>query len=92
MKAEDTVMKPKEISKTVGLFYSGGSSGLERVAIKQAETSFKAGIKEVVDWIKEIAIMGYKEGELGVKPPTDLVLDLYLWNKKLKEWGIKEEQ
>lgn len=50
----------------------------------------KVGIKEVVEWISETAIMGYRENELGVKPPTDLVLDLCSWQSFKESKGVAD--
>jgi len=46
-------------------------------AEQQAEISFKAGRKQVVDWINE----------------ADIIDDFCLeeWQSQLKEWGIKED-
>lgn len=50
------------------------------IARRQAEISFKAGIKEVVEWLKS-----YKRDEISCDTwliPNDA------WQFKLKEWGI----
>ena len=44
-----------------------------------AEISFKAGIKEVVEWIKE--------RDCGDKSCVAITIDD--WQAKLKEWGLK---
>ena len=48
--------------------------------------SFKAGIKEVVDWIKE------QERKTIFDIVVWEVLDEVEWNAKLKEWGISEPE
>ena len=53
----------------------------------QAEISFKAGIKEVVDWIRENSYTsvsdGFMEGGSGKRTFGNTH-----WQAKLKEWGI----
>jgi hypothetical protein len=54
MEAKDTVMNDKQIEevwdkKSIGLTFQD----LRLVAAAQAEISFKAGIREVVDWVME---------------------------------------
>lgn len=87
MKAKDTVMNDEqikdalrcEISKPVEWFEGwliDFETELREIAIAQAEISFKAGIKEVVEWIKSkaIEIIGIPQEE---------------WQAKLKEWKIE---
>jgi len=58
-------------------------------ARRQAEISFKAGIKEVVEWIDENGIEGVEEtGEGFNLDKPQLVVDKKPWQAKLKEWGI----
>lgn len=80
MKAKDTVMKYgvmedlcKEPDGSNNLFYTHDL----HIAEAQAEISFKAGIREVVEWINEnggLFCASYQKGK---------------WQAKLKEWGIK---
>ena len=65
MKAEDTVMDTNDKRYH--------SSTLEEMLYEQAEISFKAGIKEVVEWV-------------SININTDSRRDE--WQAKLKEWGI----
>lgn len=64
MKAEDTVLKT--IEDTVWNF--------EKLKLDQAKISFKAGTKEVVEWI-------YNHG--GTLDGNRME-----WHEQLKEWGI----
>ena len=91
MEAKDTVMSKSqvnEILKRKGVFIPDFVEYNEshpdyKFCLAQAEISFKAGIKEVVDWIEEnnsssplvswITIFRFQEDE---------------WLAKLKEWGI----
>jgi len=69
MKAKDTVMKKQWMSREV-------KESQERLMLEQAEISFKAGRKEVVDWVNEyLGVVGY--------PP---------WEAQLKEWGASIER
>ena len=69
MKAEDTVMKKKWMNKQVQI-------DQDNLLLEQAEISFKAGIKEVVETIN------YKPGIYS------FTVNPNLWQSKLKEWGI----
>ena len=61
------------------------------------EISFKAGIKEVVEWIRDNnKLRGEPWGEdyqeaYGYDPMVegDVVLDYLSWQARLKEWGIE---
>ena len=68
MKAEDTVMSDVT---PVGLLQN--QRELDGLLREQAELSFKAGIKEVVDFVQQFGIQSqiFKE-----------------WQSKLEEWGI----
>ena len=70
MEAKDTVIAGVKFLK---IAHDGG---LNAAAEAQAEVSFKAGIKEVVDWI------------IDNNAVPDHILDL--WKSALKEWGINE--
>lgn len=62
----------------------------ELVAKVQAEISFKAGIKEVVEWINQAEHLLYvPEGD---KETIDhgILLRPSKWQRKLKEWGIEQ--
>lgn len=86
MEAKDTEMTTLEINGllTTGQFsgstaYDGDcrlyDSPYHKIVVHQAEISFKAGIKEVVDAVK------------NTFPHGHVLLDE--WQAKLKEWGIK---
>ena len=79
MNAKDTVMK--ELVYDSGLIVKFSITDRD-IAETQAEISFEAGIKEVVDWVSENA---------PYRPPVDgRYLDEGDWQAKLKEWGIDE--
>ena len=64
---------------------------LESKVSSLEESSFKAGIKEVVDWIK--ANEGHKDGLSHYCPNCDtkiIGVAKWLWLAKLKEWGISD--
>ena len=76
MKAEDTVMTFMEQSnemKTAKVL----PGCLVR---KQAEISFKAGIKEVVEWLLSEGGFPWDMDEYPER--------IKLWQAKLKEWGL----
>ncbi len=72
MKAEDTVLSN---GKLLGLF--GTPDFTERQGREaQAEITFKAGIREVVEWIEEHKMhLNHNHRQ---------------WKAKLKEWGIEK--
>ena len=99
MEAKDMVMGKKE---TLALADEGAYIGpvllgyLKRVKKAQAEISFKAGRKEVVDWVKDNNALRdepwsteYTEA-YGYDPMVegDVILSYFEWQAKLKEWGI----
>ena len=80
MEAKDTVMSDKEMTQAAHDCWLTTLTYPKFVAVKQAEISFNAGIKEVVDWITSqenlLLVMGNCVG----------------WNvlqSKLKEWGLE---
>ena len=80
MKAKDTVMK-------VSPSLEGTTTDLLE---EQAEISFKAGIKEVVEWIRQQPKMGTGVFIVGIEAEQ-----LYSWKvligalqDKKKEWGL----
>jgi len=84
MEAKDTVMSDKQVSIILESIPSelGVARGLveaqEKLTQSQAEISFKAGIREVVEWI---AYQFMKEGK------DKLSIYRETWQAKLKEWG-----
>lgn len=94
MKASDTVMSAEQIS--VSLSQSNLTDEVfqehEVVAKAQAEISFKAGIKEVVEWIEKE--YGYFIDDRLCKIIIDdigyfsEVGSIKKWQSKLKSWGI----
>ncbi len=81
MKASDTVLD--EMTRT-DIFYHGAGT-LEAVCLVQANISFKAGIKEVVEWVRLNTLSSFddKDGEL-------LVFGVDDWQAQLKAWGIEK--
>ncbi len=86
MKAKDTVMKKEQAREIVSVgdqiedILQVPIDKLAAVCKAQAEISFKAGIKEVVEWIKA-------SGDASLyNQHGDYTDD---WQAKLKEWGIK---
>jgi hypothetical protein len=77
MKSDDTVMSP-ELLKV----YEGN---IQAAIEWQAEVSFKAGIKEVTDWLNINTCKLYDEHHIEFY--TYIPMDK--WQVKLKEWGIK---
>ena len=90
MKAEDTAMSDEDLMDIAWRIYPDKTNTpfitQERraVAKAQAEISYKAGIKEVVDWINE-------NNSIMVVKDDGATMFLYVgneWQAKLKEWGI----
>jgi hypothetical protein len=60
---------------------------------QQAEKSFKAGMKEVIDCVeKNKVLVDYyqSDGSIAMRKGEILIGREY-WENKLKEWGIKED-
>ena len=81
---KDTVMSDEDLQSIEELeLYHFKSKKLEKaIAQAQAEISFKAGIKEMAEWIKE--------RDCGDKSCVVIAIDD--WQAKLKEWGIEWRQ
>jgi len=83
MKAKDTVEKYQCNHKVkIGSKEWHNIEGYNLGAQTQAEISFKAGIKEVVEWVEEHDIHG------GLNSSYILTIRS-MWQAKLKEWGLK---
>lgn len=72
MEARDTVMSETQR----GNIFFHGMGTLEEVCRVQAEISFKAGMREVIRWMKE---------EQGIYYTHELYNDI---EKQVKEWGL----
>jgi hypothetical protein len=77
MEAKETVMSLGSISsikdRVTSMMLDLGVTNAEyQIATKQAEISFKAGIKEVVDWVDSFIPSQYRKEEL--------------WQARVKEW------
>ena len=79
MEAKDTVKYPKnsQILPEIAIYQNA-------LLLEQAKISFKAGIREVVEWTEEHK--GHPQGST-LSPDYSLYLG-YEWRAKLKEWGI----
>mgnify|MGYP001567345448 CR=1 FL=1 len=81
MKASDTVMgreRMLEIRKHVFADNPGTIVTIqENTAMEQAEISFKAGMREVIEWVKNNITIPYPVGSVGYKR----------WQSQLKKWG-----
>ena len=84
MEAKDTVMNFMRIEEIDAKnATSNFTDALVDVAREQAEISFKAGIKEVVEWIEKRSSLS--PGRCSVAMTYESRLE---WQAKLKEWGI----
>jgi hypothetical protein len=74
MEAKETVMSSEERTKVLIDIGSDNCDEVidEAICQKQAEISFKAGIKEVVDWVDSFIPSQYRKEEL--------------WQAKVKGW------
>lgn len=82
MKAKDTAMELKQVTEIRTAYPANEVSKAQMIADQkkineQAELSFKAGIREVVDWVEE-------EGVMYQYPDT-----LARWQTKLEEWELQ---
>ncbi len=55
---------------------------VDEIVKRQAQISFKAGIKEVVEWLRLNSIATTSPAYMGFSMNTKM------WQAKLKEWGI----
>ena len=97
MEAKDTVISWEKIRMVLQeqdrIGQRDNMFRLEAIARTQAEISFivgvekgrKAGIEEVVEWIREHSLFRY-DGK-----HTDLLFSKSNWQAKLKEWGKNGE-
>jgi len=85
MEAKDTVMSDEERKKFLPIndgysYYKGYG---EAISQAQAEISFKAGIREVVEWLQKTS------DNLDYNNTISLfAVGMGEWEAKLKEWGI----
>ncbi len=104
MEAKDTVMNKRDITAAIladeakhgathsPKYFSENITELKSTAKAQAEVSFKAGIREVVEWIRQQPTMGTGVYIVGVDAEQ-----IYGWKvligklqAKLKEWGLEQ--
>lgn len=86
MNAKDTVIATENTLHRFLVWDEGGGYTSESVAdilLRQAEVSFKAGIREVIEWING-PCLEHKEG-LGLASRMECPK---CWKAKLKEWSI----
>uniref|UniRef100_A0A6H1ZKI9 Uncharacterized protein n=1 Tax=viral metagenome TaxID=1070528 RepID=A0A6H1ZKI9_9ZZZZ len=88
MKAEDTVQKVGVHTESIWCSHCGEEFGIEDKVLSerqtQAEVSFKAGMKEVAEWIEQAYIYPLTK-QAGLIQVRDLEVDLKF---KRKEWGL----
>ncbi len=88
MKAQDTVMGKQEqldklLERGIVATLLVGELGCEALIKTQAEISFRAGIKEVVEWVR---YEGNQNAHLSMT--RDILIKHPDLQTKLKEWGI----
>jgi len=92
MEAKDTVLKPQDRVRFANVgdgiltndFRHDTPHWVINLLEQQAEVSFKAGIKEVVDWIKSTRLT-----PLPDKPSKGITFfSNSEFQSKLKEWGV----
>jgi len=83
-------MKAKELEE----YWTINLSELDEATMRLVDARFKAGIKEVVDWIEKhkvsIGFTGFKTNETHTFSHI-VMLDNPLWEGKLKEWGVNPQ-
>jgi len=91
MEAEDTVMSFTEQTKEMDRVEHAKEPMSGCLIRKQAEISFRAGIKEVVEWMNERNTLKLKslEGTGDWFKHCGLLVPMDKWQAKLKEWGIE---
>lgn len=81
MEAKDTVIRPELLGVAI-ISHPELPMG-QAISIEQAEISFKAGIKVVVDWGAEWCPHDHRVFANRPKRACDICLEA-----KLKEWGL----
>ena len=98
MEAKDTVMNANDLCRLVCSEHRSATlegkncDGLDCEVCqltKQAEISFKAGIKLVVEWIQEHSASEASYTDDLHMTRSWLELPHSLWQAKLKEWGLE---
>lgn len=93
MKAKDTVMTYEQnrvILDEMEPLETCEKMDLLRTELEaQAEISFKARMKEVVDWVNNCSLRGKNSFSTGIFTEDDIPICKDWWWAKLKEWGIK---
>lgn len=92
MKAKDTVMKVPDIP--IGMeerIYPFTPEELRKELLIQAEISFKAGVREVVEWVRGYWVKHYETMPPKREPIREITIQVEAdeWQAKLKEWGIE---
>ena len=83
MEAKETLLTRKQISQALKVTAMGYT---QTICEAQAEISFKAGMKKVVEYLNiDFSHMGLIEGV-----PAWIPIDWQGWQAFLKEWGIEE--
>ena len=82
MEAKDTVIPCKVVLGTQL------EEAFNKYMLLQAEISFKAGIREVVEWIEANAGLERGDRDAGLCFEDYLHFEYDKWQFKLKEWGI----
>ncbi len=96
MIGKDTVMSFKRLQEIdLKNASSNFTDALYDVAREQAEISFKLGIKEVVDWIQQLAReheairQFHPDRSITLKGAFKPIIFDDEWQAKLKEWGLE---
>lgn len=86
MEAKGTVVHADGCATNLGVIGATCNCGAEL----QAEISFKAGIREVVEWILAHSQLERCGPDVMAYFIDYLAIDYPDWQAKLKEWGIKD--
>jgi len=93
--AKDTVMEGNQIAAcygikantTHGILWEDARKAVDvEIATRQAEISFKAGMKEVVEFIEQNSENIYSN---DTRYSSVQAIGKVLWQAQLKEWGIE---
>lgn len=84
MEAKDTVIE----GKIIGI-HPTEQAVIDGLLSRQAKISFKLGIKEVVEWIRNEGIDNDEFNTSEQYPLVHFRLNKSQWQTKLKEWKIE---
>jgi len=73
-------------------FKAGAIEGYQTGFLDGAKVGRKAGIREVVEWVKDNADLEHGDRDVGLCFEDYLHFEYAKWQAQLKEWGIEKKE